>query len=761
MLYTGIKETQSPTLFQSLRVPLAITVLFQALLTIAIGPVFLRPELDERTQPFAFVEAQKLAPSDELSSFRSEGNSPNHLAIVFPRYGFTLATIFSSNLARQAEFGTREQGEAQSVIAGDFKGNDASEWILSIPLTPQQDDNDYIYRKDALRLVYWDPDYSIEREIDRIPLKSRPHTEVVRTQRWRGRATALGNPHSNVVDTTGNIFALGLALSDPPFFDRMINIYRKGSPPEKVASISCAVFPQFGTWCTLPDGQRVLTVGGTVLGNGVKVPVEISAASGGTARRDTLDDGQGTVMQVSSTGKVRWVRKLSRSGGEVYVYPRTGHPDELLAVFSRDAFNFGTDELDILILDAATGKVISSSTYPGSYQHLVGKAAEEMGIAGIIRTDTRFMHWLTLEGTASPVLRIRGLKRAVELPALKLAADVRVVAIPRANGEGTLLYTPEGRCVGASSSGMEANVARIRIEDEDVDVVPLYSENYSLKHLVYYVHNPYEFWWFWRYRWWIILLFGPPIITFAVVSTQRYIVERRTAIKAVEAYNVQLRHLTRWLHESQEQERTQLSREIHDSVGQSLAVIRWGLAEIRSKDRKRKTEAENLIAQVDDALAEIRRIAQELRPSLLDDLGLVPALEWYLKTVGNRTGLKITLQSDEAPEDLPPELATALFRIVQEGISNVLKHASASRIRIAFTLDRGEMQLRIEDNGKGVKDHGVTSRTPLGMMGMRERLMPFHGRIVLENGKRGGACLTAFVPVRDGWFSEQSTEKTI
>ncbi|MFH0883783.1 MAG: sensor histidine kinase [bacterium] len=748
MQFTGIKQARRPTLEQTLRIPLAITLIFQVVLLISVGPVFLRPELDERTQPFVFVEAQKLTTSDHISSYRSSRDSTNHLAIVYPRYGLTQATIFSSNLALQTEFATRDRGEAWGVISGDFEGDGASEWLLSIPLRPDLNDNEFTDRDNAVCLIYWNPERSIEQEIDRIQLSRNQHPEILRIQPWRGRISALGNPHGNTVETPGDYFALGVAIFDPPYYVREIHLFRKGNPPRKTASIPCAVFPRNGVWSTLADGQRVLTVGGTVLGNGVRTPVVLQNESTGGTVADTLDDSQGTVMQVTESGKVRWVRKLSKSGGQVYVYPRTGDDDELIAVFSRDSFNYGTDELDILILNASTGAVISSSTFPGSYQHLVGEAARELGLAGIIRTDTHVMRWLNLTGEAGPVMQIRGLKRAGELSALKLTGDIRVVAIPRATGEGTLLITPNGRCVGAAPNDFEANVVRIHVKDEDVDVVPLVSESYASNRLVYYVHNPSDFWWIWRYRWWIVLLLGPPFITFAVTSTQRYIVERRATVKAIQAYNVQLRHLTRRLHESQEQERTQLSREIHDRVGQSLAVIRWGLSEISKNGRRGKRKVEDLIVQVDEALAEIRRISQELRPSLLDDLGLVPALEWYLKMVTERTGLGIKMRSTGKLGILQPELATALYRIVQEGISNVLKHAKASQVQVTFYSDHDNLRLVIEDNGKGLTFRSEPSRTPLGLMGMRERLMPFNGEVTLESGRREGVCLTATVPMR-------------
>jgi signal transduction histidine kinase len=201
--------------------------------------------------------------------------------------------------------------------------------------------------------------------------------------------------------------------------------------------------------------------------------------------------------------------------------------------------------------------------------------------------------------------------------------------------------------------------------------------------------------------------------------------------------------------EGQELERRRLARELHDETGQALTSILLGLKalEERSKDPASRAATEELRELVVSTLRDVRRLAVELRPSALDDFGLVAALERLAESFAEQTGISVDFQTALAGERLPEEVETALYRIVQESLTNVVKHAQARRVSILLARKDGAVKAVVEDDGQGF-DPAEQTDEGYGLMGMRERLALLGGRLEVESGHDGGTTIAAEVPVQ-------------
>jgi signal transduction histidine kinase len=201
--------------------------------------------------------------------------------------------------------------------------------------------------------------------------------------------------------------------------------------------------------------------------------------------------------------------------------------------------------------------------------------------------------------------------------------------------------------------------------------------------------------------------------------------------------------------EAQELERRRLARELHDETGQALTSILLGLKrveEAKSESDARRSAAE-LRAEIVDTLQAVRRLAVELRPKALDDFGLVPALERLAEAFGGDSGIAIDLEANVGDDRLPPEVETALYRIAQEALTNVAKHASAGHVSVVVTRREGSVTVVVEDDGRGF---GVGGRdgAGLGLVGMKERVGLLGGRLAIESTEGSGTTIVAEVPLR-------------
>ena len=201
--------------------------------------------------------------------------------------------------------------------------------------------------------------------------------------------------------------------------------------------------------------------------------------------------------------------------------------------------------------------------------------------------------------------------------------------------------------------------------------------------------------------------------------------------------------------EAQELERRRLARELHDETGQALTSILLGLKGLEegSKDPDSRAATEELRELVVSTLQDVRRLAVELRPSALDDFGLVAALERLAESFAEQTAISVDFQTALADERLPADVETALYRIVQESLTNVVKHARARRVSILLARKEGAVKAVVEDDGQGF-DAAEQTGDGYGLVGMRERLALLGGRLEVESTRDAGTTIAAEVPVR-------------
>ncbi len=207
----------------------------------------------------------------------------------------------------------------------------------------------------------------------------------------------------------------------------------------------------------------------------------------------------------------------------------------------------------------------------------------------------------------------------------------------------------------------------------------------------------------------------------------------------------------------QEEERTRISRELHDEVGSHLTAInlklgilqRDGAAEAAALLSKKVADIGGLLV---GAMDTVQKFARELRPTMLDELGLLPALRSYLKEYAERTGLPVRFRGCNGVEHLNFDQRTALFRIAQESLTNVAKHARASQVEVTLRPVENGIQMRIKDNGKGFEvDHqerSATGRKRLGLLGMRERVRMINGRFTVKSGPGRGTIVGVEIPFK-------------
>jgi signal transduction histidine kinase len=199
----------------------------------------------------------------------------------------------------------------------------------------------------------------------------------------------------------------------------------------------------------------------------------------------------------------------------------------------------------------------------------------------------------------------------------------------------------------------------------------------------------------------------------------------------------------------QEQERRRLARELHDETGQALTSILLGLRPLEEAlaEHPGRAAVADLRELVVTALQDVRRLAVELRPKVLDDFGLVPALERLSESFSEQTGIRVDFRSALGDERLPSELETALYRLVQESLTNVVKHAHARRVSVSLSRKHASVAAVIEDDGAGFEP-SATAEGSLGLIGMRERLGLLGGRLAIESSGGVGTTLVAEVPLR-------------
>ena len=201
-----------------------------------------------------------------------------------------------------------------------------------------------------------------------------------------------------------------------------------------------------------------------------------------------------------------------------------------------------------------------------------------------------------------------------------------------------------------------------------------------------------------------------------------------------------------------EEEKARLARELHDELAQSLTALKmdtiWVRDHASSVPGVLTAKLNEMVEMLDRTVAATRRMAADLRPLMLDDLGLVPAIEWLASNFMQRCGVPCTLSvNDELELELPEPYATAVFRIVQESLNNIAKHAAASQVTVTLDKTQDAVRLRVQDDGCGFFSDGARKPQSLGLMGLRERAQLLGGSVAISSARGKGTTVEVSIPM--------------
>jgi len=231
--------------------------------------------------------------------------------------------------------------------------------------------------------------------------------------------------------------------------------------------------------------------------------------------------------------------------------------------------------------------------------------------------------------------------------------------------------------------------------------------------------------------------------------------EGKRAEEEIRKSRERLRNLTGRLQSLLEEERSRISREIHDELGQALTALKMDLSLTRrslvsgglAKQSEEIQESERAVKRI---ISTVRKIATDLRPGILDELGVAAAIEWMAKDFENRTGIgcKVSIQGVDKISDTT--IGTAIFRIVQEALTNVMRHAAASRVKVSLEKKGHTLIVEVRDNGIGITEGGIAGSKSLGLIGIRERVRLLEGKVVIHGAPGEGTSVKVTLPDGEG-----------
>jgi PAS domain S-box-containing protein len=226
------------------------------------------------------------------------------------------------------------------------------------------------------------------------------------------------------------------------------------------------------------------------------------------------------------------------------------------------------------------------------------------------------------------------------------------------------------------------------------------------------------------------------------------ITDRKESEERLKASRQELRDLSRHLETVREEERSSIAREIHDELGQTLVTLKIYISWLLKQTGKvGEDQTKPIYALVDSAINTVMRLSTELRPAVLDDLGLVAAVEWQINEFKKWTALEYHFISRPARIILDKESSTALFRIAHEAITNIIRHAGATRVDILLQKKRGSVELTISDNGRGIADAEIHAKRSFGLIGMVERAHLIGGEVHIEGKPGSGTVVKVILPI--------------
>jgi len=237
-----------------------------------------------------------------------------------------------------------------------------------------------------------------------------------------------------------------------------------------------------------------------------------------------------------------------------------------------------------------------------------------------------------------------------------------------------------------------------------------------------------------------------------IVVTYEDITAEKKALEELERSREELRNLSIHLQTVREEERTRVARKIHDELGQSLTALQMDMSWLKSRlppgNESIRKIAQNMSGLVDSTIESVHNISTELRPSLLDDLGLPAAIEWQTADFQRRSGIRFRARISGSHQTIDQDLATTIFRIFQETLTNIARHSQATQGKVSFTQTATELCLEVTDNGVGVTRQQLDNPRSFGIIGMRERAHLWNGIVYVQNTQPSGTKVRVVIPFK-------------
>ena len=242
------------------------------------------------------------------------------------------------------------------------------------------------------------------------------------------------------------------------------------------------------------------------------------------------------------------------------------------------------------------------------------------------------------------------------------------------------------------------------------------------------------------------------------------ITERKRSEEELKQSQEQLRDLSAHIESMREAERTSIAREVHDELGQSLTAIKMELSWLNKRLPEEQEELTKKIREmsrlISTTIQTVKRISTKLRPGVLDDLGLMAAIEWQVQEFQERTRIKCEFSTNGDEINLDRDLATGVFRIFQEALTNVARHANASMVAVGLKVGDGQLVLQIKDDGKGITEKQIAHPKSLGLIGMRERARSLNGSTKIHGTSGKGTTVTVSIPLnRKEGYDDKNTSR--
>jgi len=249
-----------------------------------------------------------------------------------------------------------------------------------------------------------------------------------------------------------------------------------------------------------------------------------------------------------------------------------------------------------------------------------------------------------------------------------------------------------------------------------------------------------------------LLLTLAPVASIAIQNAKTY-QQRQESLSELEETARQLKELAASLEAAREEERLQVAQELHDELGQALAAIKFDLAwlteQLGKRDETLSQKTIDISSQVNSLINTVRKIAAQLRPGMLDDLGLAASIEWQAHDFEKHSGIKCNLSLSEINPNFGRDKAIAIFRIFQEALTNIMHYADAKTVTVILKQLNEWLILEVHDDGRGIKEEDINAVHALGLIGMRERAEHLGGSLKIRGESGLGTTLTVTIPLEN------------